>query len=404
MHTAFTFFKNKHLVWFVVFHLLSLFPGRASSLPRLSEKALVSIITCSPTPEYEGAFGHSAIRIQDDSLRIDVAFNFGSYDKRQKGFVYKIFLGTVESSLEGERFRDFADRYKKDGRGINEYFLNLNRTQKQTLWEALNQKLINGNRFYHFKVPSENCSTQIRDLLFEQLNWDKHAPQTTGTGKTYRDIEQEDPLQNSWLHLLFNLICGPQTDKPLSSYQAAFNPTGLMALLQETKEEGKTVIQGSRKIAAPVAFKELPKKNRTQTVFILLLAASVVFSYLQYKQKKKSLWFIRLLLVLSGIFGCFVLSLILYSQIPQLSTNYNLLWALPTNLLLAFFIQKRNKWVRAWIGLTCLSIVASPIAALAVGQIIPVEGYLFMAALLVGLLPQAIPARSVRTSLTGCSH
>lgn len=384
--------KNKFFILFAFLSLFPLFPGHASSLPKLSGKALVSIITCSATPDYEGGFGHSAIRIQDDSLHIDVAFNFGSYDNRQKGFIYKIFLGTVKSSLEGERFRDFAERYKNDGRGINEYFLNLNPTQKQTLWEALNRKLISGERFYHFEVPSNNCSTQIRDLLFEQLNWNRQVPQTTLTGKTYRDIEQEDPLQNCWLHLLFNLVCGPETDRQISFYQAAFNPNGLIALLQEIKEGEEPIILNRRKIATPVVFKELPNRNLTRTVFTFLLLISLIFSYWQYKQKKNVRWFIRLLLIVSGIFGCFLFSLILFSQMPQLSTNYNILWALPTNLFLAFFIQKKNKWVRGWIYLTCLCILASPVAAFAAGQIIPMEGYLFMGALLVGLLPYILPA------------
>ena len=42
--------------------------AQTKSLPQLSEKALVSVVTCSPTPGYEGGFGHSALRIQDASL------------------------------------------------------------------------------------------------------------------------------------------------------------------------------------------------------------------------------------------------------------------------------------------------------------------------------------------------
>ena len=86
--------------------------------PQLSEKAFVSVITCSATPDYEGGFGHSALRIQDATLNIDVIFNFGSYSDKQSFFAYKILQGTVISYLDGEPFKKFADRYKNDGRGI----------------------------------------------------------------------------------------------------------------------------------------------------------------------------------------------------------------------------------------------------------------------------------------------
>ena len=111
--------------------------AQSISLPQLSEKAFVSVITCSATPDYEGGFGHSALRIQDATLNIDVIFNFGSYSDKQSFFAYKILQGTVISYLDGEPFKKFADRYKNDGRGINEYYLNISKEQKQSLWEEL---------------------------------------------------------------------------------------------------------------------------------------------------------------------------------------------------------------------------------------------------------------------------
>lgn len=169
---------NRILFKVLFFALLSLSISlsgyaNAAQLPKLSEKAFVSIVTCSPTPNYEGGFGHSALRIQDSSLHIDVIFNFGSYSEKQSFFAYKVLLGTIVSYLNGESFKEFADRYKKNGRGMNEYYLNLTEQQKQSLWQELNRILISGERFYEFKVPTENCSTQLRDILFKQCNWDK---------------------------------------------------------------------------------------------------------------------------------------------------------------------------------------------------------------------------------------
>lgn len=374
-----------------IFFIMALIPfvlsAQNTSLPQLSEKAFVSVITCSPTPGYEGGFGHSALRIQDAPLKIDVIFNFGSYSEKQSFFAYRILQGTVVSYLDGEPFKDFADRYKSEGRGINEYYLNISREQKQNLWEELNRILISGDRFYKFKVPTNNCSTQLRDVLFKQCNWNEENFRT-GICQTYRDIEQSDPLQNSWLHLLFNIMIGPKADNTINLYEAAFNPNGLMDLLKEVRQDNKPVLMASRKIFSPTVFKQAPNISITQGFFSILLLLALVLSFLQLKRGKQFLWFDRGLLFLSGIFGCFLLSLILSSEIELVNSNYNILWALPSNLILMFFLKKKitAKWVKAVLCLTCLSILTFPICAAIAGQIIPLEAYLFASTIFIRLI------------------
>lgn len=372
-------------VFLILTSLFISLSGNALQVPQLSDKAFISIVTCSPTPGYEGGFGHSALRIQDASLHIDVIFNFGSYSEKQSFFAYKIFLGTIVSYLNGESFKEFADRYKTNGRGINEYYLNLSTEQKQNLWKELNRILISGDRFYEFKVPNENCSTQLRDVLFNQCNWNKEQYLSATSHQTYRDIEQNDPLQNCWLHLLFNLVTGPKTDRMMNLYQAAFNPTGLLELLQEVRQDDKPVLTSSHKIFAPTQFKELPKKTIPFTIFSLLFIAAIILTYLQLTKKKHFLWFDRIILFISGGFGCFLLSLILFSKIDLLNSNYNILWALPTNILLALILRKNNlgKWQKIGTILTCLSLILFPIAAVIGGQVIPIEAYFIAGTLLV---------------------
>lgn len=383
--------RHKNIFFRTFFFISTIIPivlsAQPASLPQLSEKAFVSVITCSATPDYEGGFGHSALRIQDALLNIDVIFNFGSYSDKQSFFAYKILQGTVISYLDGEPFKKFADRYKAEGRGINEYYLNISKEQKQRLWEELNRILISGDRFYKFKVPTNNCSTQLRDVLFKQCKWDEEAFRTD-IGQTYRDVEQSDPLQNSWLHLLFNVVIGPKADDPINLYQAAFNPDGLINLLKEVHEDNKPVLMVSHKICSPTVFKQMPDTAITRVFFSLLLLIACILSYLQLKKGKQYLWVDRLLLFLSGTFGCFLLSLIITSEIELVNSNCNILWALPTNLALAFVLKKKNtaKWIRIWLSLTCLSILAFPVSAAISGQIIPIEIYLFAATIFIRVL------------------
>lgn len=365
-----------------IFVSLSLY---ASALPQLTPNSFVSVVTCTPSTGYEGGFGHSSIRVQDDSLRIDVAFNFGSYNAEQSFFIYKVFLGTLLSALEGEHFKKFAQYYKDEKRGVKEYYLNLTLQQKQKLWEYLNGILITGDRFYKFKVPSNNCTTLIRDVLFEQFNWDKTYFQAKASGMTYRDVEHKDPLQDCWQHLLFNLTIGPRSDLPISLYQAAFSPDELIILLKEIKQGGEPLIFAEQELFPAEAFKEKPNKTLTILCFCILLLAAIVISYIQKYKGRTFVWFDRCILLLSGIIGCFLFSLVLFSEITLLDANYSIMWALPTNIVLIFLLKNKSKFTTWLIRLSCCSIILFPIVAFIGHQCIPVEAYLFAATLLIRL-------------------
>lgn len=109
--------------------------------------------------------------------------------------------------------------------------------------------------------------------------------------------------QNSWLHLLFNVVIGPKADDPISLYQAAFNPGGLIELLKEVRQNNEPILMASHKICSPTVFKQAPNTAITQSFFSLLLLIACILSYLQLKKRKQYIWFDRLLFFLSGIFG-----------------------------------------------------------------------------------------------------
>jgi hypothetical protein len=54
----------------------------------LTEGSRVSILTSEPGEELYIIFGHTAIRITDDSLKIDLVSNFGTFDFRDPVFLF----------------------------------------------------------------------------------------------------------------------------------------------------------------------------------------------------------------------------------------------------------------------------------------------------------------------------
>lgn len=50
------------------------------SSAQLSENSQISLLTCEPGEATYAKFGHSAIRIYDPELQIDIVFHYGIFD------------------------------------------------------------------------------------------------------------------------------------------------------------------------------------------------------------------------------------------------------------------------------------------------------------------------------------
>lgn len=373
------------LITLVSFHP---FNGFSSELPQLSSNSVISLIVCSPSPNnLEGNFGHAAIRVQDKELKIDVVFNYGSYVPNQSFFFFRILLGKLKSSLEGEHFSNFVREYQEEGRGIKEYYLNLTVHERQALWERLNYILLSENRFYKFNFTSNNCTTQARDLLFDQLKLQSLIYQGLLSGQSYRDVELHDSFYNSWIHLLFNIVVGVRGDNISSTYGNAFYPDGLVRLLESVNEHERPIIVAGHNLLVPVKTKEKTRQIIPIVCFVLLLLVTLYLSYIQYKKKTSFLFFDRILFFSTGIIGIVLLIIMLFSEVVQLNINFNIMWALPTNVVLAFFIKKDNneKLIVYLARFSAYCIIAFPLLSLAYKQNIQMESYLLAMALLVRL-------------------
>ena len=62
---------------------------------RLSEQAEISVLTVGPGTTLNDAFGHSAFRIKDPSIRIDVTYGYGEYDFDAPNFYLKFAQGKL---------------------------------------------------------------------------------------------------------------------------------------------------------------------------------------------------------------------------------------------------------------------------------------------------------------------
>ncbi len=72
---------------------------------QLSYQAEISILTVGPGPNFYDCFGHSAFRIKDPAINLDLAYNYGMFNTQEPGFYTRFSMGTQDYYLAAYDFR-----------------------------------------------------------------------------------------------------------------------------------------------------------------------------------------------------------------------------------------------------------------------------------------------------------
>ncbi|MEN8703114.1 MAG: DUF4105 domain-containing protein, partial [Polaribacter sp.] len=119
--------KKKYLIY-----LLFLFVfNKTTAQVNLSTYAEVSIITAGPGAELYEAFGHSAIRIKDPMLQLDLIYNYGMFDFSAPNFYSNFTKGKLIYKLGRYKFDYFLRSYNQNKRWVKQQVLNLTGEEKQ---------------------------------------------------------------------------------------------------------------------------------------------------------------------------------------------------------------------------------------------------------------------------------
>lgn len=73
----------------IIFSLSLFFSNFIFSQLLLSDNAKVSIITCGTAPVSYAMYGHTGIRIQDNTKGIDQVYNYGAFDFTTPNFALR---------------------------------------------------------------------------------------------------------------------------------------------------------------------------------------------------------------------------------------------------------------------------------------------------------------------------
>ncbi len=324
----------------------------------------IALLTCTPGEELYSTFGHSGLRVTDSSSRSDIVFNYGTFNFEDPNFYTKFIRGKLLYYVSAENFEEFKAAYFYTNRGITEQVLQLSAVEKIAIVEALYQNIKEQNKYYKYDFFFDNCTTRLRDILVKYKKNASAFHSVVPSHTRFRDAIHGylDMNHQDWSKLGIDILLGAPTDAEMSITQAQFLPDILMKSL-DSADHHQSWIMKKQVLFKPYA----PAASGSPfTPLVCFTLFSLALIFLSFSNNRRIQFFIScldgLILFLTGALGVLLIFMMTCTDHAMCRNNFNIFWALPTNLVLAFFINSKKTWVRYLtfftIGILALTLIS----------------------------------------------
>lgn len=332
------------------YFIFCLFMGVAFSVQSQSTDSIrFSLLTCAPGTEIYSLFGHTAIRYENYTRRIDVAFNYGMFSFNTPNFIFRFVAGETDYQLDITPYSYFEAEYAMRGSSVYQQVLNLTQSEKERLLTILENNYLPENRIYRYNYFYDNCTTRARDKIEECIEGKVVYPDSL-SGKSYRSIVHEFTAGSPWDEFGIDLCLGAEADKEINKRQQMFSPFYMKyyasnAYIVDAGGTRRPLILDETKIVDV-------EPEEVQPGFILsplmcgslFLALCVVMAWGQWKTQRIWWGWDIVLYGLQGLAGCIIAFLFFFSVHPTVGSNWLLILFNPIPLLyLPFMVYKAVK-------------------------------------------------------------
>jgi hypothetical protein len=367
--------KKKYI--FLIFFLSIYSTGSAQF--QLSKYSEISIVTAGPGEELYEAFGHSAIRIKDPVINLDIIYNYGIFDFDQPNFYTNFAKGNMIYSLARYDFKYFLANYKKNHRWLKQQVLYLTQQEKQAYFSYLEKNAQEQNKNYLYDPYFNNCATILRDITKSilgakiEFNTDSSVPELT-----LRELTNNEIHWNSWGSFGLNLITGTKLDQKASYKDYMYLPDYLYSSFKNAtiyiKNQPKKIIKREDFI---LNFSEKKIEVPLFNPFLIMSIFSflgLLITYNDFKNNKRTRTLDFTLFFISGLIGCvlfFLWGLSTHSTAPN---NFNVLWSFAPNILISFVMLqgKHYKWLQKYLLVLLLFLTIIPFLWFTKIQVFPI--------------------------------
>lgn len=331
----------------------------------------ISILTGGVGQEMYSSFGHTGIRIIDSTRGTDEVYNYGVFNFSDPDFYTKFVLGRLLYYIDKSSFSQFMYGFEAEKRTVEEQVLNLPDAKKRAIRQYLETNLLPQNRGYYYSFLYDNCATRVRDIF----------PDVLGSSFSFGNILKGDKIsyrknlnaylsQKHWERFGINLLLGSPTDHIMTDSESMFLPDNLFVGLEKATYKNQPIVVSSvyllNKSVQTSHFLDGPLWLNIGIFILTLLSFQTrAFHYLK--------GIIRfLLLFTSGLLGCFFLFMWLGTDHAALGYNYNILWAFPLNIIVAFFAYKKGLFLKYYSASAILLLLIALILSFSQVQVIPI--------------------------------
>ena len=355
----------KRIVIFCLFFICSIAGRTQINIDSCSME--ISLLTCSPGTDLYSIFGHTAIRVRDSIRGMDIVYNYGTFDDSDPLFYVHFTHGIMNYSLSAETMDTFMMEYEFEHREVVAQILQLNCSEKIQLYEALRKNTLDENRIYQYHFHTDNCTTRAGKII--EANTKEpvvYKNILSVPGPSFREMIHEylDRGHQNWSKFGIDIMLGKNLDiKPTNVEAIHFLPDYLFRGFDSAQKGNKTLVKNKltllsfkdQKITEGRFFAVIQGIIIPMTVFLGIFLVSL---FLQVSIAKKA---VRNLLIfdiiffsLLGLLG-FVMAYAWLGRVDNVCTdNINILWALPTHLLIVFFLRKNSSWIKYYFLVTAI--------------------------------------------------
>jgi hypothetical protein len=348
--------KKILFVWVVCLTALS---GISSAQSVRPSQIRISLLTAAPGEELFAAWGHSAVRVKIDSLGYDAVFNYGTFDFDQPDFYVNFACGRMNYCLGATSYDRFMAGYMYENRSMREQVFALDSAQTMFMVQYLenNYKPENRNYYYHFFL--DNCATRIRDLVLQTFQG-MELPRPEGS-PTYRDLIHIYLKDRPWGRFAIDIALGLPTDRKTGTSEQMFLPDYMHDAFAKVLYRGHPIVKGSKEIFIPGRPAVQPPGPITPTVVCcLVLTLALLFCYV--RKGAKAFDFVLFFTV--GLAGLLVTFLWFFTDHTNTPNNLNIIWALPSHTVMAFFLLpgRRSSFARYYFLATAIIAMLLPVS------------------------------------------
>lgn len=330
----------------------------------------ISLVTVGSGADLYTLFGHVVIRIQDTEFGTDIAYDYGNFNFNIPHFYLKFIQGELLYFSAEQPFNYFLESNAYYHRLVKEQVLDLPDTTIVRIKQLLNDQLKEEHKYFYYSFFFNNCATKVRDIFPKIMGADfQFGEALEGHKTTFREAINRHIQSQPWVYLGGNLLLGHSADKPMTNEEALFLPETLSKSFETAQYRHHPIVADQQYLLNYSQQKTHVLNSPLWMnigIFILTILAfiSPVFSYL-----KGSIKF--LLLFTTGLLGTLLLFIWLSTDHTALKENYNILWAFPPNLFLAFWAHKKSRFIHFYGLLGALLILISLILSVIGFQKIP---------------------------------